>query len=118
MNTIEFLETQHQKNGASNGNDLQTNLRINIKGTLDAVSAPALKRAIDGLSTEPGADVTVDLGSLRLMDSRGVSALVSLYKRVLAQGGRMNVVGLANQPLAMLRLLRLEPLFVRNSVTP
>ena len=118
MNAIELLETPPRNNGARDGTDLQATLRIKIEGTLDASSAPALKRAIDRLSTEPGTDVTVDLGSLQLIDSHGVRALVSLYKRVRAQGGHMHVVGLTNQPLAILRLLRLEPLFVRNSVTP
>ena len=52
--------------------------------------------------------VEVDLSSLRMLDSSGVGALVSLYKRVRAQGGEVVVVGLRDQPLAIFRLLRLD----------
>jgi anti-sigma B factor antagonist len=52
--------------------------------------------------------VEVDLSRLRIVDSSGVGALVSLYKRLRAQGGEMVVSGLQNQPLAIFRLLRLD----------
>mgnify|MGYP000959203962 FL=1 len=37
--------------------------------------------------------------------------LVSLFKRVRAYGGEVNLVGLRDQPLAIFKLLRLDRVF-------
>ena len=47
-----------------------------------------------------------------MVDSSGVGALVSLYKRVRGQGGEVVVIGLRDQPLAIFRLLRLDRVMV------
>ena len=47
-----------------------------------------------------------------MLDSSGVGALVSLYKRVRARGGEVVVLGLRDQPLAIFRLLRLDRVMV------
>lgn len=54
--------------------------------------------------------VAIDMSALRMIDSLGVGAVVSLYKRVRAQGGRISVQGLNGQPLAIFHLLRLDRL--------
>jgi anti-sigma B factor antagonist len=41
-----------------------------------------------------------------------VGAIVSLYKRVRADGGDVFVVGLQGQPLSIFRLLRLDRILV------
>jgi anti-sigma B factor antagonist len=56
--------------------------------------------------------VVVDLSFLRVIDSSGVGAIVSLYKRVRATGGDVRVVGLRDQPLAIFQLLRLDRVLV------
>ena len=47
-----------------------------------------------------------------MLDSSGVGALVSLYKRVRAQGGQVVMIGLRDQPLAIFRLLRLDRVMI------
>ena len=83
-------------------------VRLAIKGELDAVTVPELRLPIDGLVSRQPARLQVDLSALRVIDSSGVGALVSLYKRVRAQGGQVTVTGLQDQPLAIFRLLRLD----------
>jgi anti-sigma B factor antagonist len=84
---------------------------LKIEGSLDAVSTPELRPTIDALVAEKRTRVTVNLAALRLIDSSGVGAIVSLYKRLRAQGGDVTVVGLKDQPLAIFRLLRLDRVF-------
>ena len=84
---------------------------LRISGSLDALSTPDLRPVIDELVTEKRPAVTVDLSELRLIDSSGVGAIVSLYKRMRAVGCRVDVVGLKDQPLAIFRLLRLDRVF-------
>jgi anti-sigma B factor antagonist len=84
---------------------------LRVEGELDANTAPDLRPTLDQIVADRRHRVTVDLSGLRLIDSSGVGALVSLYKRVRAQGGSVFVEGASDQPLAIFRLLRLDAVF-------
>jgi anti-sigma B factor antagonist len=84
---------------------------LKIEGVLDAVTAPEIRPTIDALIAEKRAAISVDLTALRLIDSSGVGAIVSLFKRAKAYGGNVTVAGLKDQPLAIFRLLRLDRVF-------
>ena len=84
---------------------------LKIEGALDALSAPDLRPTLDALVTEGRKKVVVDLSGLRLVDSSGIGVIVSLFKRIGAQGGTVRVTGLRDQPLAIFRLLRLDRVF-------
>jgi anti-sigma B factor antagonist len=86
--------------------------RLTIAGHLDIVSVTDLRAAIEKLLADKPARVEVELSGLRMLDSSGVGALVSLYKRVQAQGGQMVMSGLRDQPLAIFKLLRLDRVMV------
>ena len=83
---------------------------LRLEGAFDALSAPASRSALDTLVNDRRSPVAIDMSALRLIDSSGVGAVVSLYKRVVAQGGRLSVQGLSGQPLAIFQLLRLDRL--------
>jgi anti-sigma B factor antagonist len=85
--------------------------RLEIEGTLDAVTAPDLRNVVDQLVNERRPSVTLELSSLRLIDSSGVGVIVSLFKRIRANGGQVKIVGLRDQPRAIFRLLRLDRVF-------
>ncbi len=84
---------------------------LKIEGTLDAVTAPELRSVVDDLVNESRKEVTLDLMDLRLIDSSGVGVIVSLFKRVRANGGQVRITGLRDQPRAIFRLLRLDRVF-------
>jgi anti-sigma B factor antagonist len=84
---------------------------LSVRGELDALSCPELRPVIDALVSDAPGRVTVDLSELELIDSSGVGAMVSLYKRVRANGGNVRFVGVANQPLIIFKLLRLDRAF-------
>ena len=86
--------------------------RLAIEGELDAVTVSDLRGELEKLLSRRPARVEIDLSLLRMVDSSGVGALVSLYKRVRAQGGDVVVTGLRDQPLAIFRLLRLDRVMV------
>lgn len=91
--------------------DDQTTTVLRIRGELDALSAPELRPALDALVDERRSEVVVDLSELRLIDSSGVGALVSLYKRIRAIGGSVRFTGVTAQPLVIFKLLRLDVVF-------
>ncbi|MEO7330954.1 MAG: STAS domain-containing protein [Minicystis sp.] len=90
-------------------NDETTTLMI--EGTLDAVTAPELRSVVDAIVNEARREVVLELGSLRLIDSSGVGVIVSLFKRVRANGGQVRILNLRDQPRAIFRLLRLDRVF-------
>ncbi len=83
---------------------------LRIAGELDALSVPRLGPVVDQLAAE-GRDVVVDLTQLRVIDATGVAALVTLFKRVRAVGGRVRFLGIAAQPRLVFNLLRLDVAF-------
>ena len=84
---------------------------LRFEGALDALTVGDVRAAIEKVIAERPKMVTVDLGGLTLLDSSGVGAIVSLFKRLKAQGGQMRVVGAIGQPLAVLKLLKLDGVF-------
>src|SRR5262245_18072824 len=93
-------------------------LRLMLTGELDVLSVLDLRPVLDTLVSGRPPKVEVDLSQLRIVDSSGVGALVSLYKRVRAQGGDLVVTGLQNQPLAVFRVLALERVMTGNAPPP
>jgi len=86
---------------------------LGIEGQLDAVSVADLRSELDRLVATRPAAVEVDLSHLRMIDSSGVGALVSLYKRVRSQGGSVVIKGIRDQPLAIFQLLKLDRFMLR-----
>jgi anti-sigma B factor antagonist len=84
---------------------------LQIRGELDALSAAEVRPLLDKVVEDQRRDVTVDLSELRLIDSSGIGALVSLYKRVRGSGGRVTFTGVTAQPLVIFKLLRLDVVF-------
>ena len=82
-----------------------------LKGNLDALTATELRPTIDELVSSRRLKVIFDLAGLTLIDSSGVGAIVSLFKRVRMLGGDVKIACLANQPKEIFRLLRLDRAF-------
>lgn len=82
-----------------------------LKGNLDALTAPSLKKEIESLLAARKVNVVFDLQSLELIDSSGVGAIVSLFKRVRTLQGDVKIARLMGQPAEIFKLLRLDRAF-------
>ena len=85
--------------------------RLELHGALDALTAPDIRPIFDKIVADGRKKVTVDIEKVTMIDSSGVGAIVSLFKRVKAEGGQVLVVGAKDQPLAVLKLLKLDRVF-------
>ncbi len=79
-----------------------------LTGGLDAMTATDFKPVVVSIADADTLKVVVDLTPLTLIDSTGVGVLISLFKRVRAQGGHVYFAGLTGQPKEVFRLLRLD----------
>ncbi len=84
---------------------------LEITGTLDTGTAPEVRHVVDAIVADRRKEVTVELAGLDHIDETGVEVIVSLYKRIKAEGGTVEVVGIRDQPKAKFRLLRLDKVF-------
>lgn len=82
-----------------------------LKGNLDAITAPTLKREVEALMAARRIFVVFDLSRLELIDSSGVGAIVSLFKRVRTLQGDVKIARLTGQPSEIFKLLRLDRAF-------
>ncbi len=82
--------------------------RIWIQGALDARTVGAIAPVLEAVAAAHPHQVTVDFDKVSLLDSCGVSAIVSLWKRIKAHGGSVVIVRAHDQPLMILKLLKLE----------
>ena len=91
--------------------DNDTESKLEIDGALDALTAPDIRPIFDKVVADGRRRVIVDIDKVTMIDSSGVGAIVSLFKRVKADGGQVVVTGARDQPLAVLKLLKLERVF-------
>jgi len=84
---------------------------LQIQGELDAMATPELRTTLDEIAQAQPKKVVVDLSGLELVDSSGVGAIVSLFKRVRSMGGEFEVVGVQGQPRSIFKVLRLDRVF-------
>lgn len=88
-------------------------LTLQIAGELDALTVRELQPMLPDVLARAGEgrNLVVDLSELRLLDSSGVGALVFLLRGRRAVGGGFDVRGATGQPLAILRLMKLDHIF-------
>jgi anti-sigma B factor antagonist len=84
---------------------------LRIDGSLAAMTVVEIRPTIDRIVDMRLRRVVVDLSALSLIDSSGVGAVVSLYKRMRETGGQVQIIGVRDQPLAVFRLLGLDRIF-------
>ncbi|MCB9558636.1 MAG: STAS domain-containing protein [Deltaproteobacteria bacterium] len=82
-----------------------------LSGRLDALTALELRPTIDRLVEQKKSKVVVDMANLTNIDSSGVGALVSLFKRSRMLGGDVKIANLQGKPLQIFQLLRLDRAF-------
>jgi anti-sigma B factor antagonist len=82
-------------------------LVVTLYGDLDAKAVHELRPCFEELA-ESGKAVVLDLNDVNFIDSSGIGAIVFLFKRQLACGLHLNVVGLRPQPRELFLMLRIQ----------
>ena len=82
-----------------------------VSGNLDSLTVPEVRPVIEKIVAAGIKKVALELSGLEVIDSSGIGAIVSLFKRVRSMGGDVKIVGVRGQPREILRLLGLERAF-------
>ena len=84
---------------------------LSVSGNLDSLTVPDIRPEIEKIVASGVRKVALEMSSLEVIDSSGIGAIVSLFKRVRSLGGDVKIVGVRGQPREILRLLGLERAF-------
>lgn len=79
------------------------------KMDLDASDAEEFKKGA-AAEVQGHAKVAMDVSGIGFMDSAGLGAILSVYKKVRSNGGRFNLFGLSDEVTALFDLVRMRRL--------
>lgn len=77
---------------------------LKIDNDLDAAVVETMREELNELACIND-DLELDMRKVRFLDSSGVGAIIFLFKRCRARGYRIELTGLAGQPLKLLQHL-------------
>ena len=80
--------------------------KLRIQDDLDAGTMTTIRVLFEELAVAND-DVALDVSNVSFIESSGVGGLVFLYKRLAAQGRKLEISGLAGQPRQLLDHLKL-----------
>lgn len=84
---------------------------ISPQGRLDMVTAPVLREQLHTQVQRGNLDVVVDLSGVDLIDSSGLSALISGLKAARQAGGSLRIARPSKQARSILKLTNLHRVF-------
>ncbi|MDQ0221320.1 STAS domain-containing protein [Peribacillus cavernae] len=77
--------------------DINSRVEIQVKGEIDAYTAPKLRETLFPLSEQENISMVVDLSDVSYMDSTGLGVFVGLFKSVRSHNGEFRLVGLSER---------------------
>ncbi|NMP32098.1 STAS domain-containing protein [Thalassotalea sp. M1531] len=86
---------------------LNNDVVIKLFEDLDADAVQTMKGDLEAYS-QLSSDLVLDLKDVKFIDSSGIGAIVYLYKRMVAKGKLVSVVGLNEQPKELFAMLMLD----------
>lgn len=84
---------------------------IKLVGRLDDKTAEKFKTDLKGITTDGLTNFLVDMEAVSVIDSSGLSALVSGFKAIRGQGGTVVLANVGPQTKAALEMARLNRIF-------
>ena len=82
--------------------------RVWIEGVLDALTAPQVREGLDRIVTDNPPRLLLDLSRLRIIDGHGIRVILQLCERLRQTGCVFSLAGANQQPLAVLKLFKLD----------
>jgi anti-sigma B factor antagonist len=89
----------------------QSVTRVELSGSIDIEGSEALKKSLGQLIGEGAREVEIDFKGVSFIGSSGIGKLLLFYKNYTAQGGKIRIVHLNNDLLALFKAIRLDRLF-------
>lgn len=82
-----------------------------LSGSIDIEGAEMLKKSFNQLLAEPLKNVDIDFKNVSFIGSSGIGKLLLFYKNFTAAGGKIRIINLNADLLALFKAIRLDKLF-------
>ncbi len=92
--------------------------QLHIEGAFDALTVGEIEVAIESVVAARPHHVAIDLDRVSMLDSFGVRAIVSLWRRVISLGGSVTLLNVHGQPLTVVKLFKLDELLAGSASDP
>lgn len=79
-----------------------------LNGDFDAEAVKEIRPLFHELSEEKNSNVLIEMSEVSFIDSSGIGAIVFLYKRLVAKGFQLALVGTKGQPKQIMEQLRIN----------
>jgi anti-sigma B factor antagonist len=89
-------------------------LRIHAKEDITATGVDALRKAVLNELKEGISEVCLDLADVEMIDSTGISLLISIQNSLSSKGGRLKLDNTSDDITQMFKLMRLDRHFKVN----
>ncbi|MDO6687005.1 MULTISPECIES: STAS domain-containing protein [unclassified Agarivorans] len=97
----------------------QGDVTASINGAFDAKSCAQHKNQFENICHQAASKlVIVNLAHVDFLDASGIGALVFMFKRINAAGGRLIIVGAQQQPRDLLVMLRVNHIITMLDTLP
>lgn len=84
---------------------------VGVSGDLDVLTAPRLRDRLGQIIDDGRTSILVDLTPCEFIDSSGLSALVTAFKRVRAEGGALGLVCPPGNVRRLIEVVALDQVF-------
>ncbi|HLF27257.1 MAG TPA: STAS domain-containing protein [Anaerolineae bacterium] len=84
---------------------------VAVRGEVDTTTVDRLHNVFDALVTRGEQNYVIDLGGVTFMDSSGLAALASLYKRIRIGRGDVRLCCLRSEMRRIIELTRFDRVF-------
>ncbi|MER6573259.1 STAS domain-containing protein [Streptomyces sp. NPDC001093] len=91
---------------------------VALHGEIDVLTAPALSRRLDALTTSPRPDLVLDLRPVTFIDCIGLGVLCRARNRTLARQGRLRLITESAEFRRILRVTGLGDVFEVHTRLP
>lgn len=86
-------------------------ITVNLSGSIDIEGSEVLKRSLNSIAEEGAREVCIDLKEVSFIGSSGIGKLLLFYKNFTSTGGKIKIVNLNADILALFKAIKLDKLF-------
>jgi anti-anti-sigma factor len=90
-------------------------LYVEVKGRIDAVTAPKFEAELQGLLDRENKSVVLDLGSLDYISSAGLRSILMVAKKIESNDGKLSFVNLQGMVREVFAISGLNSIFEINN---
>ncbi len=89
----------------------ETKATVYISGSIDIPGSENMKKVFHQLLEENFKEITINFEEVTFIGSSGIGKLLLFYKNMMAKGGKVNIINMNDEIIALFKSIKLDKLF-------